>query len=208
MWPKGARTGAKTHRAKDNTLLGWTEDKGCRKAGEGLADSVAAAWRTWRRRGRVCAWPRTPRDHDQYLYALLCRGKGCWIRKVLFRASISEWYGRERLSTWVPRVRLPPASLSACTRLSDFVWPAPKHGDRPASSLYSSVLRLSVISSIFIGILSCDTRRPDTLEHDTLSLGICCFQTSQTVTIEFRSRDFWKVLGIQRGVEQNSYSID
>lgn len=148
-WRKGARTGAKSHRAEDNTLLGWTWYKGCRKAGEGMADSVAAAWRTWRRRGRVCAWPRTPRDHDQYLYALLCRGKGCWIRKVLFRASISEWYGRERLSTWVPRVRFRPRLLRACTRSSDFVWPSPKHGDRPASSLYPSVLRLSVISVIF-----------------------------------------------------------
>lgn len=111
----GARTRARNR--VDNTAA----NKGWRWAGEGMADSVAAAWPTWRRRGRACAPRPTPRDHDQYLYAVLCRGKGCWIRKVLFRASISEWYGRERLSTWVPRVLFRPRLLRAsCTRSSGF----------------------------------------------------------------------------------------
>lgn len=55
-----------------------------------------------------------------------------------------------------------PRLLRACTRLSDFVWPAPKHGDRPASSLYSSVLRQSLR---YLRDFPRDTVVRSTLEH-------------------------------------------
>lgn len=155
------RAGART-RAR-NRVDNAAANKGWRWAGEGMADSVAAAWPTWRRRGRACApWP-TPRDHDQYLYAVLCRGKGCWIRKVLFRASISEWYGRERLSTWVPRVLFRPRLLRAsCTRSYGFrPWSQdPKHSRlsrlsfrRSAALRYAfAILRLYIYTVLYLSL--------------------------------------------------------
>lgn len=53
------------------------------------------------------AWPTVAINTLHARYDAAQRGErrgrrvgdeGCWIRKVLFRASISEWYGRERLS--------------------------------------------------------------------------------------------------------------
>lgn len=148
--PKGARTGAKTHRAKDNTLLGWT-------GGIRVAGRRERGWRTaWRRHGEhgVVEVASAPGRQHRVTTINTCTRCCAGAKDVEFekcysaRLSLNDMEGNAS-----PRgchvCASAPRLLRACTRLSDFVWPAPKHGDRPASSLYSSVLRLSPLSPRF-----------------------------------------------------------
>lgn len=184
---KGARTGAKTHRAKDNTLLGWTQ--GIRVAGR-----RERGWRTaWRRHGEhgVVEVASAPGRQHRVTTINTCTRCCAGAKDVEFekcysaRLSLNDMEGNAS-----PRgchvCASAPRLLRACTRLSDFVWPAPKHGDRPASSLYSSVLRLSSLSPRFFGRDTVVVRhcRP---EHPRARTTTCPFGTRRFQNSSFRS---------------------